>query len=144
MSILGLISYKIYSKSYWYQPENQYGIEIRSSEIPHNKFWWVGSFTHFRNKEISALTRRRKFQKFYYPKISKSLKIHQLELKPVDSIVIIRIIGVYTGDYKDIDIWLSTVRSWCAVNGALRYLVPWVVDKTWKSVVLSWLGSRIQ
>ena len=29
--------------------------------------------------------------------------MRQLELKPVDSIVIIRIIGVYTGDFKDID-----------------------------------------
>lgn len=143
MSILGLISYKIYFKVIDIAVNTNMGLKFGLLG-PHIKFWWVGSLTHFRNKEISALTRRRKFQKFYYPKISKSLKIHQLELKPVDSIVIIRIIGVYTGDYKDIDIWLSTVRSWCAVNGALRYLVPWVVDKTWKSVVLSWLGSRIQ
>ena len=98
-------------KSYRYRRENPYGIEIRSIGLPHIKFWWVGSFTHFRNKEISALTRRRIFQKFYNPKISKSLKINQLELKPVNSIVIIRIIGVYTGDYKDIDKWLGTVRS---------------------------------
>ena len=110
-------------------------MKIQSNESPPILyFWWIGSFTHFRNKEISALTRRRKFQKFYYPKISKSLKIHQLELKPVDFVVIIRIIGVYTGDFKDIDDWLSTVSSLYAVNGALRYLVPQVIDKTWKSV----------
>ena len=72
--------------------------------------------------------------------------MRQLEINKV--IVIEPIIGSDVGHIikaiKDFDHFKYSEFIPIDMNGALRYLVARVVDKTSKSVVLSWLGRRIQ